>query len=78
MDRRQISWINERHVTEDNIQKAIEWLINAYNKFNLPKYWGTGNSASADGTKWNLYEQNLLSENHIRYGGIGYSNEKSI
>jgi hypothetical protein len=22
--------------------------------------------------KWNLYEQNLLSEYHIRYGGIGY------
>lgn len=27
--------------------------------------------ASADGTKWNLYEQNLLSEYHIRYGGYG-------
>ena len=25
----------------------------------------------ADGTKWNLYEQNLLSEYHIRYGGYG-------
>ena len=24
-------------------------------------YWGTGKHASADGTKWNLYEQNLLS-----------------
>ncbi|MEK4282532.1 MULTISPECIES: Tn3 family transposase [unclassified Cytobacillus] len=71
MDRKHISWINERHVTEENIQKAIEWIINAYNKFNLPKYWGTGTSASADGTKWDLYEQNLLSENHIRYGGYG-------
>ncbi|MXQ52528.1 Tn3 family transposase [Shimazuella alba] len=75
MDRKHISWINERHVTEENIQKAIEWIINAYNKFILPKYWGTGASASADGTKWDLYEQNLLSENHIRhggYGGLGY------
>ncbi|MGG0446814.1 Tn3 family transposase [Bacillus mycoides] len=71
VDRRQIAWINERHVTEENIQKAIEGLINAYNKFKLPKYWGTGNSAAADGTKWDLYEQNLLSENHIRYGGYG-------
>ncbi|SUW56398.1 Transposase and inactivated derivatives, TnpA family [Burkholderia oklahomensis] len=26
---------------------------------------------SADGTKWNLYEQNLLSEYPIRYGGYG-------
>jgi TnpA family transposase len=71
MDRKHISWINERHITEENIQKAIEWIINAYNKFHLPKYWGSGASASADGTKWDLYEQNLLSENHIRYGGYG-------
>ena len=33
--------------------------------------WGTGKSASADGTKWDLYEQNLLSEYQIRYGGYG-------
>lgn len=26
---------------------------------------------SADGTRWDLYEQNLLSEYHIRYGGYG-------
>ena len=30
-----------------------------------------GRRAAADGTKWNLYEQNLLSEYHIRYGGYG-------
>jgi TnpA family transposase len=33
--------------------------------------WGSGQSASADGTKWDLYEQNLLSEYHVRYGGYG-------
>lgn len=31
----------------------------------VPRYWGSGKSASADGTKWNLYEQNLLSEYHV-------------
>jgi Tn3 transposase DDE domain len=30
-----------------------------------------GKSASADGTKWELYPQNLMSEYHIRYGGYG-------
>ena len=34
-------------------------------------YPGSGKRASADGTKWTLYEQNLLSEYHIRYGGYG-------
>lgn len=37
----------------------------------MPKYWGTGERASADGTKWDLYEKNLVSEYHIRYGGYG-------
>jgi len=35
------------------------------------KFWGSGKSASADGMKWDLYEQNLLAECHIRYGGYG-------
>jgi TnpA family transposase len=46
-------------------------VINAYNGFALPKLWGSGHHASADGMKWDLYEQNLLAEYHIRYGGYG-------
>ena len=69
--RKQIAWLNLRHITEERLERATERVINAYNKFLLPKYWGTGKHASADGTKWNLYEQNLLSEYHIRYGGYG-------
>lgn len=69
--RKQIAWLNIRYVTEERLDKAIVQVINAYNKFLLPTYWGTGKSASADGTKWNMYEQNLLSEYHIRYGGYG-------
>lgn len=71
LSRRQISWLNLKYVTEDTLDKAIVKVINAYNKLELPRYWGTGEHASADGTKWNLYEQNLLSEHHIRYGGYG-------
>ena len=71
LSRRQISWLNLKYVSEDLLDKAIVKVINAYNKFELPGYWGTGKHASADGTKWNLYEQNLLSEHHIRYGGYG-------
>lgn len=33
--------------------------------------WGSGKSAASDGTKHDLYEENLLSEYHIRYGGYG-------
>lgn len=75
INRRQISWLNLRHTTEDHIEEAITKVINAYNQFSLPKIWGTGKTASVDGTMWDLYEQNLLSEHHLRYmgtGGIGY------
>lgn len=71
IERRQLSWINQRHVTEEMLDQAIFLTINSYNLFELPKFWGSGKSASADGTKWNIYEQNLLSEHHIRYGGYG-------
>ena len=71
MSRKQVAWLNLKYVTEDVLEQAIVKVINAYNKFELPSYWGSGKHASADGTKWNLYEQNLISEHHIRYGGYG-------
>lgn len=71
LSRKQITWLNLKYVTEDNLEKAIVSVINAYHKFELPGYWGSGEHASADGTKWNLYEQNMVSEYHIRYGGYG-------
>ena len=37
----------------------------------MPKIWGAGKHSSADGNKWGLYAQNLISEYHLRYGGYG-------
>jgi len=71
LDRRDVSWVSQHHITEEKLDEAIRSVIAAYNRFHLPKYWGTGTHASADGTKWEMYEQNLLAEYHIRYGGYG-------
>ena len=73
--RKQVSWLNLRHVTEDKLQRAIRKIINTYDKMALPKQWGSGKQASADGTHWETYEQNLIAEFHFRYrlkGAIGY------
>jgi TnpA family transposase len=70
-DRKQVAYVNRRHIDEEKLLNANVEVINEYNKFALPKFWGSGESASADGTKWDVYEQNLLSEYHIRYGGWG-------
>jgi TnpA family transposase len=71
LSRKQVAWLNLRHVTEERLDRAMIKVINSYNRFSLPKYWGSGKHVSADGTKWNMYEENLLSEYHIRYGGYG-------
>ncbi len=69
VSRRHLSWVNQRHITEEKLNEANAAIINGYKMFDLIKLWGAGNSASADGTKCDLYEDNLLSEYHIRYGG---------
>ncbi|HEY9835250.1 MAG TPA: transposase, partial [Stenomitos sp.] len=70
-DPRQVAWVSQRHINPKSLEKAICSVINAYNQFALPKFWGSGKRAAADGTKWDVYEQNLLAEYHIRYGGYG-------
>jgi len=66
-----LSYTNRRHVDASKIEAAIRDLIGAYNQLNLPKVWGTGKTAAADGSKFAIYENNLMSEYHIRYGGYG-------
>jgi TnpA family transposase len=66
-----VSFVNQRHITEENLNQAITRVINAYAQLPLQRVWGSGKSASADGTRWDLYPQNLMSEYHIRYGGYG-------
>ncbi len=68
---RQVSFVDQRQVSTEKLEAAICTAINAYNQFQLPRYWGDTKRAAADGTQWNLYENNLLSEKHIRYGGYG-------
>lgn len=68
---RQIAFVDQRQASTEKLEAAIFDIINGYNQFQLPHYWGDTKRAAADGTQWNLYENNLLSERHIRYGGYG-------
>lgn len=67
----EVGYVNRRHINTKRLEAAIRDVINAYAKLDLPRVWGTGETAAADGTKVDLYEQNLISEYHIRYGGYG-------
>ncbi len=66
-----LSFVNRRHISLSKLNSALVDLLNRYHVLELPQFWGKGKSAAADGTKYDLYEQNLLSEYHIRYGGYG-------
>jgi len=71
LDRFKLAFVNQRHITEASLNEAIATVVNTYVQFPLQRLWGLGHSASADGMKWDLYPQTLMSEYHIRYGGYG-------
>jgi TnpA family transposase len=68
---RMLSHANRQHITAEKLEAAIRDIINYFNRFDLPKYWGTGQTAAADGTLFNTYLNNLMAERHIRYGEYG-------
>ena len=67
----QLAFTDRRHVDIADLRAASADLINLYAQFELPQQWGTGQSAAADGTHFETYEDNLLAEHHIRYGKTG-------
>lgn len=66
-----LGFVNQRHINARKLDAARQDVLNHYHRFSLPKFWGDGSHVSADGTKYELSEQNLMAEYHIRYGGYG-------
>jgi TnpA family transposase len=63
--------INAQHIDTPKLEAATTDLVNAYARFALPRLWGAGHVAIADGTHVPLRENNLIGAQHIRYGGYG-------
>jgi TnpA family transposase len=66
-----LSFTNRRHFDSPRLEKASIDVQNCINAFELTKLWGDGAAVAVDGTKFNMYERNLMAEPHIRYGGWG-------
>lgn len=68
-----VSWVGSM----PSISRLRNWMpllsISLTNMlaFRFLLYGGTGKASIADGTQYPLYENNLLGERHIRYGGYG-------
>jgi TnpA family transposase len=75
ISRKQINWIDTGYITEEVLDKCNCLVIDYYNKFRLPKFWGTGDHVSVDGSLWEMYQKNLMarfSARHGKVGGMGY------
>ncbi len=59
LDRRHVAFANQRHITEETLDDAITGVIDAYARVGLHRHWGSGDTASADGMKWDVHPESL-------------------
>lgn len=64
--------IRRRFIHKDQLRNAIACVANAIFRTRMPQIWGEGTTACAsDSKKFGSWDQNLMTEWHIRYGGRG-------
>ena len=65
-------YIRRRYLHKDGLREAIARVANATFAIRRPDIWGEGTtSCASDAKKFGAWDQNLMTEWHIRYGGRG-------
>ncbi len=65
-------YVRRRYIHKDQLRSAIATVANAIFEIRLPQIWGEGTTTCAsDSKKFGAWDQNLMTEWHIRYGGRG-------
>lgn len=67
----ELSLAASKHTTTAKIDKASTTVINAFSQLDVAGMWGDGKAVAADGSQIDTWENNLLAETSIRYGGYG-------
>jgi TnpA family transposase len=69
---RELLYVRRRFITKVSLREAISRVVNATLAARQPEIWGEGTTACAgDAKKFGAWDQNLMTEWHIRYGGRG-------
>lgn len=64
--------VRERYIHKDALREAIAKVVNATLKIRQSQIWGEGTtSCASDSKKLHAWDQNLMSEWHVRYKGPG-------
>ena len=65
-------YVRKKFINKDNLRNAISSVVNEIFRCRLETIWGTGTTTCAsDSKKVGAWDQNLLTEYHIRYKGRG-------
>ncbi len=81
---RDLLYVRRRYLSRDGLREAIAQVVNAVLRARNPDIWGEATTACAsDSKKFAAWDQNLLTEWHIRYRGPGimvywHVEEKSV
>lgn len=67
----ELSIAANKHATCPKVDAASTDVKNAFAKLDMAGMWGDGHSVAVDGSQVDTWENNILAESHIRYGGYG-------
>ncbi|MBZ6476415.1 Tn3 family transposase [Streptomyces griseocarneus] len=67
----EISLAGNQHITAEKLNAASADVIDMFIQLDLAHVWGDVGKAGIDGSQVDTWENNLLAESHIRYGGYG-------
>ncbi len=60
-----------KHSDPGKVYRGSTDVINEFAKLDVAGIWGDGQVVAVDGSQVDTWENNLLAESHIRYGGYG-------
>ncbi len=67
-----LQYLRRRYIDREQLRAANAAMANAIFATRLPQIWGEGTTACvSDSKKFGAYDQNLLTEWHVRYRGPG-------
>lgn len=65
-------YVRRRYIQKDQLRNAIADVINAIFEIRSEEIWGEGTTTCASDSKhFGAWEQNLMTQYHLRYGGRG-------
>lgn len=67
----ELRYIKRKFINKDNLKNAIVTVVNGILDKRLDTVWGEGTCCASDSKKFGAWDQNLMTEWHIRYRGRG-------